>query len=110
MQERHRRRSHTLGHALDRPGSQYHHRPALLILTDTQRVKSLGYALDDEEDEVGFRCLAAPIFDHRGGVAAAISVVGVTDELTAERVSSLIQSVRATAASISELLGSDTTE
>jgi DNA-binding IclR family transcriptional regulator len=73
-------------------------------------VKSLGYAVDDEEDEVGFRCLSAPIFDDRGAVAAAISVVGTTDELTAERVPFLVRSVRATAASISELLRSDPAE
>ncbi|MDW8256437.1 MAG: IclR family transcriptional regulator, partial [Acidobacteriota bacterium] len=40
------------------------------------RIRAQGYSLDDEEDEVGLRCLGAPIFDHTGRVVASISVAG----------------------------------
>lgn len=38
------------------------------------RVRAQGYALDDEEDMLGMRCIGAPIFDHRGRVVAAVSL------------------------------------
>ncbi len=35
-----------------------------------------GYAVDDEEFEQDVRCLAAPVFDHRSTVVAAIGISG----------------------------------
>jgi DNA-binding IclR family transcriptional regulator len=35
-----------------------------------------GYAVDEQEHEMGVRCIAAPIRNHRGEVVAAISVAG----------------------------------
>jgi DNA-binding IclR family transcriptional regulator len=67
-------------------------------------VRSLGYAVDDEEDEVGFRCVAAPIFEDSGMATAAVSVVGTTDEITPQRLPELANKVKATAAAISETL------
>jgi DNA-binding IclR family transcriptional regulator len=71
---------------------------------ELERVRRQGHAVDDEEDEVGFRCVAAPIMDDRGAVAAAVSVVGTTEEITAPRLPSLVEKVKATAAAISEVL------
>lgn len=39
-------------------------------------VRGRGYALDDEELEIGLRSAAAPIRDHRGEVVAAVSIAG----------------------------------
>jgi IclR family transcriptional regulator, KDG regulon repressor len=39
-------------------------------------VRGRGYALDDEELEIGLRAAAAPIRDHRGQVVAAVSIAG----------------------------------
>jgi DNA-binding IclR family transcriptional regulator len=38
--------------------------------------KQRGYAVDDEEDAIGYRCLAAPILDAGGAPVAAVSVMG----------------------------------
>jgi len=35
-----------------------------------------GYAVDDEEHVLGVRCIAAPVFDHRGRVAGAVGISG----------------------------------
>jgi DNA-binding IclR family transcriptional regulator len=68
-------------------------------------VRLRGYALDDEENEMGARCVGAPIFDHRGTCIGAVSVSGSASRLTDERVESLGRRVRQAAASISKTLG-----
>lgn len=40
--------------------------------------KTLGYSIDNEEDEIGFRCVAAPIFNTIGYPIAAISLTAPT--------------------------------
>lgn len=37
-------------------------------------VRARGFAIDDEEGEIGIRCIGAPIFDHRGQPVASISI------------------------------------
>jgi DNA-binding IclR family transcriptional regulator len=65
------------------------------------RVRHLGYAVCDEEDEIGVRCVGAPILDRRGHAIAAISVAGTTFQIPPERVGELGQTVKNAAAEIS---------
>jgi DNA-binding IclR family transcriptional regulator len=44
-------------------------------------VRELGFAVEDEEGEVGVRCIGAPIFNQKGKVIAAISVTGIRNDL-----------------------------
>jgi DNA-binding IclR family transcriptional regulator len=74
------------------------------------KVRELGYSVDDEEDELGVRCVGAPIFYGGGKVIAAISVVGTTDQTSEERIELLGEIVRQTAGSISSRLGSSQTK
>ncbi len=39
-------------------------------------IQQMGYAVDDEEEEIGVRCIAAPICNSNGEVVAAISISG----------------------------------
>lgn len=63
------------------------------------------YAMDNQENVLGVRCLGAPIFDRRGEVIAAISMSGLTVNFTDSRVRELANHLRETAADISAHLG-----
>jgi DNA-binding IclR family transcriptional regulator len=45
-----------------------------------------GYAIDDQEIEVGVRCIGAPIFDEKRNAIAAVSVSGPASRITAPSV------------------------
>ena len=75
------------------------------LLTELARVRQLGFAVDDEEHEVGVVCVAAPVFDSRR-VVAAISVAGPAERIREEaRDSRLTEQVLAAADEISAKLG-----
>lgn len=52
------------------------------LLEELAAVRRQGYALDREECELGSNCLATPIRDYTGQIAAAISVTGPAARLT----------------------------
>jgi len=70
-----------------------------------QQVRKSGHALDDEEEEIGLRCIGVPIFNHEARVVAAISVSGTTVQIHTDNLSLLAERVKATAAAISSTLG-----
>jgi len=45
------------------------------------RIQQVGYAIDDEEEEIGVRCIGAPVYSSSGRVMAAISISGFTSQL-----------------------------
>ena len=68
-------------------------------------IRARGYAVDDEESEVGLRCVAAPIRDHTGLVAAAISVSAPVQRMTKKNLQTTVPTVVAAAEAISRRLG-----
>jgi DNA-binding IclR family transcriptional regulator len=48
------------------------------------RIRRLGYAVEDEENAIGFRSIGAPVYSNDGSVMAAVSVGGSTAEITPE--------------------------
>ena len=61
---------------------------------DREQTRKQGYSVDDEEGELGFRCIGAPVLDESGRPVAAISVAGSTDQISAENVSSYARMVK----------------
>jgi DNA-binding IclR family transcriptional regulator len=68
-------------------------------------IRLRGYALDDEEDEIGRVCIGAPVFDYTGRPVAGISVAGTIDRIRQENFSCLVDKVKRTASAISRHLG-----
>jgi DNA-binding IclR family transcriptional regulator len=75
------------------------------FLEDLALVASRGYAVDNEEYEEGLRCIAAPVYDHSGGVTGAVSIAGPTFRVTGARLPALSREVRRTATELSTTLG-----
>ena len=69
------------------------------------RVRDLGYATANEENEAGVRAVAAPVFDHDGKVVAAVNLGGPAVQMKMEDLPSLGRQVRAAALGMSRTLG-----
>jgi DNA-binding IclR family transcriptional regulator len=68
------------------------------------RIRTDGVAWSENEVTAGFLAIAAPVFNHRGELAASVSVSGLRSATTEDR-TSLAEHVRATATEISSRLG-----
>ncbi|MDR3296238.1 MAG: IclR family transcriptional regulator [Clostridiales Family XIII bacterium] len=71
---------------------------------ELEKVRRAGYAMDDEECELGARCVAAGIKDYTGRYIGGISVSGPISRLTLERTEILKGAVMDAAKKISEAL------
>lgn len=72
---------------------------------ELRSVAERGYAIDDEEHELGLRCVAAPVRDYMGRVVAAVSISGAAMRLNQERVSQIIPALRKVSEEISARMG-----
>ena len=70
-----------------------------------ETVRQRGCAIEDEESELGMRCIAAPIRNDNGEVVAAMGIAGPVSRLTRKAVAGLIPHVVETAAAISARIG-----
>ncbi len=69
-------------------------------------IRAQGYAVDDEENERGIRCVAAPVFNESGKPVAAISISGPAFRITKKVIQeTLRKEVVETALKISKRLG-----
>ncbi|MEA5114815.1 MAG: IclR family transcriptional regulator [Geobacteraceae bacterium] len=71
-----------------------------------QKVAEEGYAIDDEELDIGVRCVSAPIRDYTRRIIGAVSISGPSMRLSMERIDrELIPLVKKAAEDISMKLG-----
>jgi len=75
------------------------------LITELKTIKQDGIALDNGEMEIGVRCVAAPVIDWNGKVAAAISVSVPSARLTDSNLNSLKSTVKNYAYQISRSMG-----
>lgn len=75
------------------------------LVLQIKQVRSKGWSIDNEEHEAGVRCLAAPIFDYRRMVVAAVSITGPASIFRQENDEATGLLIRETALKISNRLG-----
>jgi DNA-binding IclR family transcriptional regulator len=66
-------------------------------------VRRLGYSIDDEEEEIGTRCIGVPILDSETHALAAISLSGTTSQINSTSVDPLIAQLKSKGAAIAQV-------
>jgi DNA-binding IclR family transcriptional regulator len=69
------------------------------------KLKSVGHALDNEELEIGLRCVAAPIYSHDERVVASLTIAGSASRIQHSNIGYYVEQVKATADRISVHMG-----
>jgi DNA-binding IclR family transcriptional regulator len=77
----------------------------LRLKEELAKVRTVGYAMDDEEEEIGIRCIGAPVWNWERRVVAAVSVTGTTSRITEDTCDWIAGQVSQTALAISQQLG-----
>ncbi|MFP7732266.1 IclR family transcriptional regulator [Priestia aryabhattai] len=75
------------------------------FLGELEKVKSQGYAVDNQENEPGVRCIAAPIRNHENKVIAAISLSTLIAGVDDIELGIFIQQLKQAASELSEQMG-----
>ena len=52
------------------------------LLDELEKIRKRGYAIDNEECEIGARCVACPICDYTGNIIAGVSITGPSTRIT----------------------------
>lgn len=68
-------------------------------------IRQQGYSYDDEEDELGLRCIGAPVFDRNRVCIAGISIAGTTAQIHPDNLDALARRLRQVADAISFQMG-----
>jgi len=75
------------------------------FLRELERVRAQGYAVDDEENSPGVRCVGAPVFNSLGEVEASVGVSGAINQITHKNLPAIAELVQEAARRISKQLG-----
>lgn len=69
-----------------------------LLQREVAKVRKLGYAIDDEEEELAVRCVAVPVLHPTRRFAAALSVTGTTEQIPLSGIEALAERLKQAAA------------
>ena len=72
---------------------------------DLKKIRERGFSIDNEENEKGIYCVAAPIYNHLSEPVAAISIVTIKYTLTDEKFKEMSKCIVDTALTISKEMG-----
>jgi DNA-binding IclR family transcriptional regulator len=75
------------------------------FLVELQKVREKGYAVDNEENELGVRCIAAAIRNYKGKSENAFSISGPTSRMDDDRIGVLVVEVLNSKKNLSNAFG-----
>ncbi|WP_237724682.1 IclR family transcriptional regulator [Deinococcus alpinitundrae] len=75
------------------------------FLQELGKVRAAGYSLDDEERELGVRCVAVPVRDQSGQVAASLSLSAPTSRFNQAHVEQVAERLTQAAGQVAARLG-----
>jgi len=75
------------------------------LIEHLKKVKEQGYAVDDEEQEAGIRCIAGPVFNHRGEIVSSFSISAPITRMDKERLDNLSELIVEYSKKMSRSLG-----
>ena len=76
-----------------------------MLADEMDRVRRQGFAVDDQEHQLGLVCVAAPVFDRKGAVRLSLSISGNTYRLSRKRLTGLGQVLASAAERMSSEIG-----
>ena len=75
------------------------------LLKELEKVRVQGYAVDDEENNLGARCVGAPVFNDRGAIEAALGLSGTTQQVSPQTMPRILEALKDAARQISMGMG-----
>jgi DNA-binding IclR family transcriptional regulator len=75
------------------------------LLKDLEKVREQGYAVDDEENNMGARCVGAPIFKQNGTIEASIGLSGTINQVNSHTMPRIVEHLKDAARHVSMQLG-----
>lgn len=75
------------------------------LLKELEKVRSQGYAVDDEENNLGARCVGAPIFNQQGKIEASLGLSGTIHQVNEQTMPRILEHLKDAARHISMQLG-----
>jgi DNA-binding IclR family transcriptional regulator len=76
-------------------------------LKELEKVRTYGFAVDDQENSDGVRCIASPIFDAQGKIVAALGTSDTITRLDETQLTKVVELVKKAAIQVSNLIGFD---
>jgi DNA-binding IclR family transcriptional regulator len=70
-----------------------------------EAARAQGYAIDNEECEIGMRCVAVPVYNYTGHIIAGMSVTGPAVRMSMEIIAEKLPQFKGIAAALSRDLG-----
>lgn len=75
------------------------------LKVELNNIRKKGYAIDEQECEIGVRCISMPIMDYTGKILGGISISGSTNRIKKEHYKEFINILTPVCTEISEKLG-----
>jgi DNA-binding IclR family transcriptional regulator len=75
------------------------------LVKELEKIRTQGYAVDDEENNIGARCVGAPIFNQSGTIEASLGLSGTTQHVNAQSMPRIVEALKDAARHISMQLG-----